>query len=135
MYTLYLVYSTRCPARQEGQRVEDDVSVLALALGRVEDGAVAVHEHHGGGEVEDARGENECVVGEVVGLADHESVDVEVESGGVEDDHGVEGGGQAHRDHEDEDEDLREEIKCALSNRKIIGARKDEEAGVIIDRS
>ena len=78
-------------ARQVRQGVEDDVPVPGLGLGRVEDGAVAVHEHHGRGEVEDARAEDEDVVGEVVGLAHHQAVRVEVEARRGEDHQRVEG--------------------------------------------
>ena len=64
---------------------------LRIGLRAVEDGTVAVHENHGGGEVEEAGGEDEGVVGQGVGFAEHEPVGVEVEAGRPEHDEGVEG--------------------------------------------
>ena len=87
---------------QHRQGGEDDVPVLCLGLGGMEDGPVAVHERHGGGEVEDAGGQDEGVVAEVVGLADHEAVDVEVEAVRVEHHGGEEAAGQGAGEEQNE---------------------------------
>ena len=56
----------------------------------MKDGAVAIHEDHRGGKIKETRGQDEVIVGEVVGLTDHETVDVEMESRGVEHNQAVE---------------------------------------------
>ena len=100
---------------QKRQRVEDDVSVLGLGLARVEDGAVGVHQDHGGGEIEEAGGEDEGVVGEVVGLADHEAVDVEVKAARGEDDVGVEGYGHGAQDNQEQNAELQKRMNLQWS--------------------
>ena len=59
----------------------------------MEDGPEGVHEHHGGGEVEEAAGHDQDVAGEIIRLANHQPVDVEVEARRVEDDQAVEAKG------------------------------------------
>ena len=84
---------------------------LRIGLRAVEDGTVAVHENHGGGEVEEAGGEDEGVVGQRVRLAEHEAVRVEVEAGGAEHDEGVEGHGGQAREQDAQEHHLGKEVK------------------------
>ena len=91
---------------QRWQSVENCVPVLCLGLDRVEDGAVAVHQGHRGGEVEDAAGDDQPPAGEVVRLAHHQPVDVEVESVGVEDEEAVQAAGGGHGEEDSRQADL-----------------------------
>ena len=61
---------------------------------------ITVHQHHGGWEIKDAAGEDERVVGQIIGLADHQTVDVKVESVWVEHDQAVEGARDGKGDQE-----------------------------------
>lgn len=99
--------SRSCLAGQKGQCVEDDVAVLGLGLAGVEDGAIGVHQDHGGGEVEETRGQDEVVVGQVVRLTNHQPVDVEVKTVGVEHDEAIEAGGDGAEDEQQEDAELK----------------------------
>lgn len=69
---------------------------------RVVNSSIAVHQHHGGGEVEEAGGEDQHLHGLVVRLAHGEGGHGEVEAAPEEDDDGVEaeGGGPAEQDVE-----------------------------------
>ena len=70
------------------------VELADLDLVAVEDGAVGVHEDHGGGKVKEAGGEHKQPMRHVVGLADGEGGDAEVEAVLGEHDHAVEAQGQ-----------------------------------------
>ena len=70
------------------------ISVLYLQLVAVEDGAVGVHEDHGGGEVKEAGGEHKQPMRHIVGLTDGEGGGAEVEAVLGEHNHAVEAQGQ-----------------------------------------
>jgi len=76
----------------------------------MEDGSVAVHEGHCRGKVEERGGKDEDVVAQVVGLADHKAVDVEMKSRRMKHDHTVEGGGQGEGQQQEEEADLHRTI-------------------------
>ena len=61
---------------------QDDLLVPHPGRVGVKDGAVAVHQDHGGGEVEQVGREDQGHVGVEISLAHHQPVDVEVEPTG-----------------------------------------------------